>query len=172
MQTLVERIKILVQEIFEEARKAADVPFVHQTLGRIPGGQIVSTMIRQSPPRQVKVDPVPVWTPPPRVSKAKPVAPTSAQVRVEKQPPKKATRGGGKSHSAKPPVPVGTLVRILTGAYKGWTGILQWSPAKATYNVRLTGPDGQRSRTTLSPNKRGSSWEVESIATTGKVPTQ
>lgn len=60
-----------------------------------------------------------------------------------------------------PPVPAGSRIRMLAGTYQGWGGVAQWSPAKSAYNVRLTGPDGGKARTTLSPSALGRVWEVE-----------
>jgi hypothetical protein len=92
---------------------------------------------------------------------AKPVAKAAKPVAKAAKPVGKAAKPVGKSSAVKPPVPAGTRARVLTGSFKGWTGLLQWSPAKSAYNVRLSGPDGQRARTTLSPSKLGKTWDVD-----------
>ena len=160
MRTAVKQVEALVRQVLDEARKAVDVPVVHHILGRFPGGQTIRTMIGH-PTTTVKFEPMPVMYSPPRVSVTSPVATTVDPVRAEPLPSERAARHAGRPPAAKPPVPVGTRVRMLTGAFKGWTGPLQWSPAKSAYNVRLTGPDGQRSRTTLSPRTLGTFWQVE-----------
>ena len=40
---------------------------------------------------------------------------------------------------------------------------------REAFNVTLTGPDGQRSRTTLSPSTLGKSWEVVTEAATPRA---
>ena len=165
MRFAVKHFEDLVRQVLDEARKTVDVPAVHDFLARFPGGHFIRTMIghptTQSP---VKFEPTPLMHPQPEVSVPGPVAATVDPVLVEPPPVAKATRRAGKTSAAKPPVPVGTRVLILNGAFMGWTGPLQWSPAKSAYNVTLTGPDGQRTRTTLSPSRRGTTWEVESTA--------
>jgi len=163
MRILVERIEILARQVLEEARRTLDGPAVQDILDCFPGGKTIWTMIKHPAP-SVKFEPGPIVYPPSRAPVATSVAPTVAPVRAEPPPSEKTSPHAGQPPAAKPPVPVGTRVRMLTGAFKGWTGPLQWSPAKGAYNVRLTGPDGQQSRTTLSPSRLGSSWEVSSDA--------
>ncbi len=161
MHIVVERVDVLVQRILDEARKAVDVPAIRDFLDRIPGGQAIRTMIGHTTQTPVKFEPLPVVYPPIRVPVAPPVPATVAMpVQAEPLPVEKTIRRAGKPPAAKPPVPTGTRVRILTGAFTDWTGPLHWSPAKGVYNVPLTGPAGQRTRTTLSPSRRGTSWEV------------
>jgi hypothetical protein len=161
MRIAVKHVEDLGRQALDEARKSLDVPAVHDFLGRFPGGQFIRTMIRNpTAPSPVTVESTPVMHSPPEVSVPSPGAATVEPERVEPPPVVKASRRAGKPSAAKPPVPVGTRVQILTGAFMGWTGPLQWSPAKSAYNVTLTGPDGQRTRTTLSPSTFGKSWEA------------
>lgn len=168
MRSAVKQVEALVRQVLDEVRKAVDVPAVHDILDRFPGGQIISTMIERPTSLPVTCESGPVVYSPPRVPVARPVATTPDPVRVEPPPSEKVARPTGRPPAAKPPVPAGTRVRMMKGAFKGWTGPLRWSPAKSAYNVRLTGPDGQQTRTTLSPSRFGTSWEVES--TTASTP--
>lgn len=161
MPFAVKKVEAVVRQVLGEVQKALDVPAVHDLLDRFPGGQFIRTMIERPTSPPVTCESGPVVYSPPRVPVARPVATTPDPVRVEPPPSEKVARRTSKPPAAKPPVPVGTRVRMLTGAFKGWTGPLQWSPAKSAYNVRLTGPDGQQARTTLSPSRLGTSWEVE-----------
>ncbi len=151
-------------------------------------GAIIGQPPPPPPPPSVWRQPAPVFNPPPRVpvasrvetvapvqktkdavrvkskpavKAAKPVAKAAKPVAKAAKPVGKAAKPVGKSSAVKPPVPAGTRARVLTGSFKGWTGLLQWSPAKSAYNVRLSGPDGQRARTTLSPSKLGKTWDVD-----------
>jgi hypothetical protein len=165
MRTVVKQIAALVHEVLGQARKAVDVPVVHAVLSRFPGGQVIRMMIEGPTSPPLKFEPRPVTFPPPRVPVANVAATAPDPARVDPGPSEKVARPTGRPPAAKPPVPVGTQARMLTGAFKGWTGPLKWSPAKSAYNVKLTGPDGQQARTTLSPSRLGTSWEVESTAT-------
>jgi hypothetical protein len=168
MPFAVKKVESVVRQVLDEARKAVDVSAVHDLLARFPGGQIIRTMIERPTSPAVEFEPKPVVYSPSHVPVARPGAATADPVRVEPLPSEKVTRPTGRPPAATPPVPAGTRVRMMKGAFKGWTGPLQWSPAKSAYNVRLTGPDGQQTRTTLSPSRFGTSWEVES--TTAPTP--
>ena len=159
MRIVVERVEVLVRQALDQTRKAMDVPAIQHFLARAPGGQLLRMLIGPPKPPPVKADPTPVTFSPPTVPVPGPVT-TTVPVPAEPPPTVKAPRRAGKPPAAKPPVPTGTRVRILTGAFTDWTGPLHWSPAKGVYNVPLTGPAGQRTRTTLSPSRRGTSWEV------------
>ncbi len=163
MRIVVERVEVLVRQALDQTRKAMDVPAIQHFLARAPGGQLLRMLIGPPKPPPVKADPTPVTFSPPTVPVPGPVT-TTVPVPAEPPPTVKAPRRAGKPPAAKPPVPTGTRVRVLSGTFQGWTGPLQWSPAKSAYNVPLTGPDGQRTRTTLSPSRRGTTWEVESTA--------
>jgi hypothetical protein len=159
MRTVVKQIEALVHEVLGQARKAVDVPVVHAVLNRFPGGQVIRMMIEGPTSPPLKFEPRPVTFPPPRVPVANVAATTTDPARVDPGPSEKVARPTtSRSPAAKPPVPVGTTVRMLTGTFKGWTGSLKWSPAKSAYN-------GHQARTTLSPSRLGTSWEVESTAT-------
>jgi hypothetical protein len=160
MGIVVERVEVLVRQALDEVRRAVDVPAVHDVLDCLPGGRLLLTMIGTPPPSPVKAEPIPVTYSQQPVPLPDPVATTSSSVPAEPPPPAKAKRRSPKPSVEMHPVPIGTRARILTGAFTGWTGPLQWSPAKGVYNVPLTGPDGQRTRTTLSPSRLGTSWEV------------
>jgi hypothetical protein len=163
MSFALKQVEVLVRRALAEARKAVDVPAIQDILYRIPGGQVIRTMIGQTMPTPVKFEPSSVNSRPPEVPLLGQMATTTVPAPAQTTSIiKEATPAVATTHAAMHPVPVGTRARILTGAFTGWTGPLQWSPAKGVYNVRLTGHDGQKTRTTLSPSRLGTSWEVES----------
>jgi len=164
MRITVERVEVLVRQILDEARKTLDVPAVQDILYCFPGGKSLWTMIKHPAPTPVKYGPRPIVDAPRGAPVVTLVAPAAEPAVAEPPPSVKAPHRVSKPPAAKPPVPTGTRVRVLTGAFTGWTGPLQWSPAKSAYNVRLTGPDGKQTRTTLSPSRLGTTWEVESTA--------
>lgn len=158
MRIMISQVEALARQVLEEVRKAVDVPVVHDFLDRIPCGQVIRNMIEPTIPVNVHSWPVKDSESP--VPSTKLMEPVDTVVAEDAPSPKAPARS-----DSIPPVPVGTPVRMLTGAFKGWTGPLRWSPAKSAYNVKLTGPDGKQTRTTLSPSRLGTSWEVVTEAT-------
>jgi hypothetical protein len=160
MRIAVESVEVLVRQVLDETRRTLDVPSVHNFLDRLQGGQVIRAMIGNTTTRPGAFESSSIAYSLPIIPVATPVATTVDPVHAEPPPVEKATRASAEPIAAKPPVPTGTRVRVLTGAYQGWTGPLRWSPAKGVYNVSLTGADGQRTQTTLSPGRLGTSWEV------------
>ena len=67
-------------------------------------------------------------------------------------------------------LPKGTAVRLLTGKFEGWAGVISAISAKGraiTYAVTLRGPDGQRGRTQVNQGSLGRSWQVTDGAAPG-----
>jgi len=145
-------------DLVHQAVEIVRLPSVRSALDRCPWGNLIQAVIEglDQPPIAAS-EPASLEHAPRREAKPQPVKET---VHLEPPAAKQARRPSGKP-SVKPPVPPGTLVRMLRGKFRGWTGHLQWSPAKAVYNARLTGPDGQRTRTTLSPSTLGATWKVD-----------
>ena len=145
-------------DLVHQAVDLIRLPAVRSALDRCPWGNLIQAVIEGlDQPPIAGSEPASVEPAPRREAKPQQVKET-----VHPEPPtaKQARRPSGKP-AVKPPVPPGTRVRMLTGKFQGWTGPLRWSPAKAVYNARLTSPDGQRTRTTLSPSTLGATWKVD-----------
>ena len=82
-----------------------------------------------------------------------------------------ATRNGGR-HDRKPVDPAGVLtkgtrIRMLSGAYADFTGVVASIQARSgrrgldvTYFLTLSGPDGARKRTSVKHGTLGRTWAV------------
>jgi hypothetical protein len=68
----------------------------------------------------------------------------------------------------------GTPMRMLSGKYLDWTGIVRWkrvTGSTVTYTVHLKGPNGERARTQVGQGTLGQTWAIEGEApTTATVP--
>ena len=67
MRTAVKQVEVLARRILDEARKAVDVPVVHDILDCFPGGRFIRTVIEHREPPPVKFEPKPIAYTPPRV---------------------------------------------------------------------------------------------------------
>lgn len=60
-------------------------------------------------------------------------------------------------------LPSGTRVRMISGKYNNWTGVIRWhrrTGRTVTYTVHLEGPSGQKARTQVGHGAIGRSFEI------------
>jgi hypothetical protein len=135
---MVKEVETLVRLVLVEGREALNQPAVHRFLDHCPGGKILRTMIGLQRKAPVTVEPVPDMYRTPRVQT--PVGTTPQPQRTEPLPFKKADPGSGVPPMSKPPIPVGTSVRMLTGEAPRTECRVRVSTAPAGRIGRVVGP--------------------------------
>ncbi len=90
--------------------------------------------------------------------------PIRGAARKAKKAPAAAARvpSRDKATTAPTPLPKGTPVRMLTGKYKGWMGVIRWITVKGStvsYTVDLNSRTGQKGRNQVRHGSVGSTWE-------------